>query len=191
VLDLTVGSTALLAVVPVLAGIALAMRVSGDRGAFLYRAARMGQGFRPILVLKIRTMTEGSSGPGITGPRDPRITPMGRLLRRYRIDELPQLINVVSGDMSLVGPRPEDPAFIDLSDPLHRRVFSAKPGITGLAQLRFHDEARLLGGPDAEQRYREVVLPAKLRLDAEYLDRRSMSLDLRILLLTVRTVLHI
>ena len=102
-------------------------------------------------------------------------------MRRYRLDELPQLINVIRGEMSLVGPRPEDPAYVDLADPLHRRVFSAKPGITGLAQLEYHDEADLLAGPDADQRYRREILPAKLRLDAEYLDRRTTLLDLKIL----------
>ena len=91
--------------------------------------------------------------------------------------------------MSLVGPRPEDPAYVDLTDPLHRRVFSAKPGITGLAQLAYRDEATLLGGADAEQRYRDEILPAKLRLDAEYLDRRSTLLDLQILARTVAAVL--
>ena len=118
------------------------------------------------------------------------MTPLGRLLRRYRIDELPQLVNVVRGEMSLVGPRPEDPEFVDLTDPLHRRVFAARPGITGLAQLTFHDEADQLAGEDAERRYREEILPAKLRLDAEYLDRQTTLLDLRILLRTVRTVLR-
>ena len=165
------------------------MRLSGDRGAFLYRARRVGEGTSIITVLKVRTMTEGAGGSGLTMSGDPRVTRLGRLLRRYRIDELPQLVNVVRGEMSLVGPRPEDPSFVDLSDPLHRRVFSAKPGITGLAQLAFHDEAERLVGPDAEQRYRDEILPAKLRLDATYLDRRTTLLDLKILLRTIRTVL--
>jgi lipopolysaccharide/colanic/teichoic acid biosynthesis glycosyltransferase len=111
-------------------------------------------------------------------------------MRRYRIDELPQLLNVVKGEMSLVGPRPEDPSYADMSDPAHRRVFSAKPGITGLAQLAFHDEADRLVGPDAERVYRDLLLPAKLKLDTEYLERQSMLLDLEILIRTVRTVLH-
>jgi lipopolysaccharide/colanic/teichoic acid biosynthesis glycosyltransferase len=98
-------------------------------------------------------------------------------------------VNVVRGEMSLVGPRPEDPVFVDLSDPLHHRVFTARPGITGLAQLAFHDEAALLAGPDAERRYREEILPAKLRLDAQYLDTRTTLLDLRILARTVGVVL--
>jgi lipopolysaccharide/colanic/teichoic acid biosynthesis glycosyltransferase len=189
VLDLVVGSVALVVATPILLAVAIAMRLTGDRGPFLYRARRIGEGARVITVLKVRTMAEGSSGTRVTLADDPRVTPLGRLIRRFRIDELPQLINVLRGDLSLVGPRPEDPAYVDLSDPLHRRVFSARPGITGLAQLEFHDEADRLLGADAERRYREEILPAKLRLDAEYLDRRTTMLDIRILLRTVRTIL--
>lgn len=188
-LDIVVGSLALVIAVPVLVGISLAMRLSGDRGPFLHRAARVGEGGAIITVLKIRTMAEGSGGAGITGHRDPRVTPLGRILRRHRIDELPQLFNVLRGEMSLVGPRPEDPEFVDWSDPVHRRVFMAKPGITGLAQLDFHDEAQRLVGPDIEERYRREILPAKLRLDLEYLDHRSTLMDLRILGRTIRTIL--
>jgi len=188
-LDLALGAPALVVVTPALVGIALAMRLSGERGPFLYRALRVGEGGATFTILKIRTMADGSRGAGITGAADPRVTPMGRILRRYRIDELPQLVNVVRGEMSLVGPRPEDPRFVDWSDPVHRRVFTAKPGVTGLAQLAFHDEARLLRGPDIEEAYRREVLPAKLALDVAYLDRRSIRLDLRILARTVRAVL--
>ena len=189
-LDIFLGSLALGVAAPILAGTAMAMRASGDRGPFLYRAPRVGEGARVITVLKIRTMTDGTNGSRITFARDPRVTRLGRILRRYKIDELPQLVNVVRGEMSLVGPRPEDPGYVDLSDPLHRRVFTAKPGITGLAQLAYHDESEHLVGPDAERRYREEILPAKLRLDAEYLDRQSMLLDLEILVRTARAVLR-
>ena len=188
-LDLTVGTAALAVAAPILVGIALAMRLAGDRGAFLYRASRVGEGGALITVLKIRSMADGSSGAAVTGFGDPRVTPLGRFLRRYRLDELPQLVNVLRGEMSLVGPRPEDPRYVDWSDPIHRRVFRAKPGITGLAQLEFHDEARWLVGPDVEERYRREILPAKLKLDIEYLDHRSMTLDLRILARTARTLL--
>jgi len=189
ILDLTLGSLGLVAAGPILLGIARAMRLSGDHGPFLYRAQRVGEGGVPFTVLKVRTMTAGSEGTGITASRDPRVTRVGRVLRRFRLDELPQLVNVVRGEMSLVGPRPEDPRFVDWSDPVHRRVFTAKPGITGLAQLEFHDEAVLLTGPDVETIYRETILPAKLQLDLEYLDRRSTRLDLEILVRTVKAVL--
>ena len=187
-LDVVLGSLGLVAAAPILAAVMVAMRVSGDRGPFLYQAARVGERGALFQVLKVRTMTVGADGAGITGPKDPRITRLGRFLRRYRLDELPQLVNVLRGEMSLVGPRPEDPRFVDWSDPVHRRVFTAKPGITGLAQLDFHDEAERLGGPDIEDRYRREILPAKLRLDVEYLDRRSVLLDLRILARTARTL---
>ena len=186
--DLVLGSLGLAVASPILAGVAVAMRLSGDRGPILHRARRIGEGGRTITVLKVRTMVVSTEGPRLTGPDDPRVTRVGRILRRYRIDELPQLINVVRGEMSLVGPRPEDPAFVDMSDSLHRRVFMARPGITGLAQLQFHDEAELLLGTDPERRYRDEILPAKLLLDAEYLDRRTTWLDLRILLRTVGAV---
>jgi len=188
-LDVILGSLGAVAAAPILAAVMVAMRLGGDRGPFLYRAARVGERGAVFEVLKIRTMTVGAQGAGITGPGDPRITPLGRFLRRYRLDELPQLVNVLRGEMSLVGPRPEDPRFVDWSDPVHRRVFTAKPGITGLAQLDFHDEAERLSGPDIEERYRREILPAKLRLDVQYLDRRSVLLDLRILARTARTLL--
>jgi lipopolysaccharide/colanic/teichoic acid biosynthesis glycosyltransferase len=188
-LDIVVGSLALLIATPILVAIFLAMRLVGDRGPFLYRAPRVGERGAIITVLKVRTMTAGSGGAGITGHRDTRVTPLGRFLRRYRLDELPQLLNVVRGEMSLVGPRPEDPKFVDWSDPAHRRVFTAKPGITGLAQLDYHDEALRLVGPDVEERYRQEILPAKLLLDLEYLDHHTIMLDLRILARTVRALL--
>ena len=186
--DMVLGSVALAACTPFLVGVAMCMRLSGDRGPFLYHARRVGEGGRLISVLKIRTMRDEPGGPGLTAQHDPRVTHLGRLLRRYRIDELPQLVNVVRGDMSLVGPRPEDPRYVDLSDPLHRRVFTAKPGITGPAQLRYRDEAHLLTGPDIERRYRDEILPAKLLLDAEYLATRSTRRDLRILAETVGAI---
>jgi lipopolysaccharide/colanic/teichoic acid biosynthesis glycosyltransferase len=189
-LDLALGLLGLVVALPILIGIALAMRLSGDRGPFLFRARRMGEGGHIIEILKIRTMAVGSAGPNVTVAGDPRVTRLGRAIRRYRLDELPQLVNVVRGEMSLVGPRPEDPVYADLSNPTHRRVFTAKPGLTGLAQLEYHDEARLLVGADADRRYREEILPAKLRLDVEYLDRRSTRLDLEILARTVLAVLH-
>jgi lipopolysaccharide/colanic/teichoic acid biosynthesis glycosyltransferase len=189
VLDIVVASLALLIAAPILVAMFLAMRIVGDSGPFLYRAPRVGERGAIIKVLKVRTMAAGSSGAGITGHRDTRVTPLGRFLRRHRLDELPQLLNVMRGEMSLVGPRPEDPKFVDWSDPAHRRVFTAKPGITGLAQLDFRDEALRLVGPDVEERYRREILPAKLRLDLEYLDHHTIMLDLRILARTVRALL--
>ena len=143
-----------------------------------------------MTVLKIRTMRAEPSATGLTAAGDPRITPVGRVVRRYRFDELPQLLNVIRGNMSLVGPRPEDPRYVDLSDPLHRRVYSEKPGITGPAQIRYRHEGELLArSDDPERLYREVILPAKLRMDADYLDHRTIRSDLAVIVHTVLVLL--
>ena len=170
---------------PVLAVLALAIRLDSD-GPVLYRARRIGSGARPFICLKLRTMSWNPAGAGLplTVAGDPRVTRMGRLLRSVRLDEIPQLLNVVRGELRLVGPRPEEERYVDLSDPLHRLVFTATPGITGLAQIFFLDEADQLRGPDPEKIYRTEVLPRKLALDARYLTNRSTVLDLRILLAT-------
>jgi lipopolysaccharide/colanic/teichoic acid biosynthesis glycosyltransferase len=190
ILDLAVGSAALVISLPVLAVTVIAMRLAGDRGPFLYRARRMGFDGKPVVVLKIRTMHEGLHGPGLTSAGDFRVTRVGRLIRQYRIDELPQLVNVVRGEMSLVGPRPEDPRYVDLSDPLHRKVFMVKPGITGPAQIQFRHEGELLAASDDPERlYRGVILPAKLRIDAAYLDRRTVGTDVLMIGQTVLALL--
>jgi lipopolysaccharide/colanic/teichoic acid biosynthesis glycosyltransferase len=190
VVDLTLGPLVLVVALPIMVGAALAMRLSGDSGPFLYRAPRVGANGRVFTLLKIRTMTPDAVGPSITVAADPRITPVGRALRHFHIDELPQVFNVLRGEMSLVGPRPEHPDFVDLTDPIHHRVFTARPGITGPAQLVFRDEAEQLIGAQAERAYRERILPAKVRLDDEYLASRTFWIDLRILLRTLLTALR-
>ena len=189
-LDLVLGGVGFVVALPVLAAIRVAMIASGDRGPFLYRARRVGEGGRSIDVFKIRTMRSGETGPMVTTRDDPRITSVGRVLRAAKLDELPQLWNVLRGEMGLVGPRPEDPLYVDFTDPLHRIVFVERPGITGLAQLAYRNEADLLGGPDPERVYRDEILPAKLRLDADYLANRSVRLDLAIIARTVGAVLR-
>lgn len=178
------------ATAPLLVALGAAVRLDTP-GPILYRARRIGAGGTLFECLKLRTMLVGAdeSGPPISTADDPRITRFGRLLRAYRLDELPQLWNVVRGEMRLVGPRPEDPRFFDPSDRLHRLVFAAKPGITGVAQLAFLREAELLDPADPIGSYRATVLPRKLELDAAYLERRSVRGDLRILGETVARIL--
>ncbi len=166
--------------------LALAALVKLDsRGPVMYRAQRVGSGGTEFACLKLRTMTwrAGTTGPGVTVDADPRVTRVGRLLRRFRLDEMPQLLNVARGEMNLVGPRPEDPRFVDFADPLHQIVFRARPGITGLTQLAFADEAEMLSGAtgDPDRFYRESILPRKVQLDAAYLQARTWRLDLWIL----------
>jgi lipopolysaccharide/colanic/teichoic acid biosynthesis glycosyltransferase len=174
--------------------IVLAGLVKADSpGPALYQAERMGVGGRPFRCLKFRTMIwqPHGNGPAITMGNDRRITRFGKVLRRFRVDELPQLINVARGEMNLIGPRPEDPRFVDFDNPLHRTVFTSKPGITGLTQLAFVDEVSLLGSDDAtaDRLYRELILPRKVALDATYLSRRSWRLDLWIIARTFRAVI--
>jgi lipopolysaccharide/colanic/teichoic acid biosynthesis glycosyltransferase len=166
---------------PLVAALAIAIRADSPGGA-LYIARRVGEHGRTFGLLKLRTMQLGADrGPGVSAAADPRVTRVGRVLRRTRLDELPQLWNVVRGDMRLVGPRPEDPRFVDPDDPMHRRVFAARPGITGITQLLHTDEAAQVDPSDPDASYRTAVLPIKVVLDAAYLRRRSFALDAWIL----------
>jgi len=194
----------LIVLAPLLAALALTIRLTSP-GPVVHRAVRVGSG-RTFQLVKLRSMRVGSEGPAVTASGDPRVTAVGRLLRRTKLDELPQLWNVVRGDMLLVGPRPEDPRYVDWEDPLHRLVFSAQPGVTGPAALAFRDEEALLAREalsvarqegrdrveqaDVDRAYRERVLPRKLELDAEYLRTRSARGDLVILARTIRQVLR-
>jgi lipopolysaccharide/colanic/teichoic acid biosynthesis glycosyltransferase/SAM-dependent methyltransferase len=189
-----IAGVGLLILGPLILGLAVLVRLTTAGPAF-YRATRARPG-GTFTLYKIRTMREGSAdgGPGITATGDQRVTRVGRVLRRAKLDELPQLWNVVRGDMALVGPRPEDPRYVDLADPLHARIFSALPGITGPTALAYRDEETILGSAareiarsrgrdessdeDVDRAYREIVLPAKLTMDDEYLSNRSFLGDI-------------
>jgi lipopolysaccharide/colanic/teichoic acid biosynthesis glycosyltransferase len=178
-----IGAVLAILTAPLLLALGFAVRLETP-GPALIRAERMGAGGRAFECLKLRTMgaNRADHGPKVTVGRDPRITRVGGLLRRFRLDELPQLWNVARGEMRLVGPRPEDPRFVDLDRPLHREVFTTTPGIAGLTQLVYHDEGLLLdGASDPDAHYREEILPHKVAIDAAYLRNRSTSLDLWIL----------
>ncbi|MFZ1405869.1 MAG: sugar transferase [Anaerolineae bacterium] len=151
---------------PLFCWIALWIKLTSP-GPVFYRAVRVGQDGRPFRLYKFRSMIVGTDrqGPGITATGDPRITRVGRFLRRAKLDELPQLINVLLGDMSLVGPRPEDPRYVAFYTPEQRRVLSVRPGITSPASLAYRHEEQLLAGEDWETHYRTRVLPDKLALD--------------------------
>lgn len=174
------------ALAPLLALVGLAVRYCDGRPV-LVRVPRVGKDNRPFGMWKVRTMVvtgpDGLAGGAvITSGDDDRITPIGRRLRRFRLDELPQLLNVAGGDMAMIGPRPETPSLVDPDDPSWRRVLAAKPGIAGPTQLVVHDwEADVLAGPSAEQDYRKVVLPVKLAIDEWYVQRASPWIDCLVL----------
>jgi lipopolysaccharide/colanic/teichoic acid biosynthesis glycosyltransferase len=181
-LDLAVCLLLLPMAIPAMIVIAVAVLISSGRPVF-YHAIRMGRGGEAFAMLKFRTMRP-VTGPAITRADDSRVTRIGRPLRRTKLDEMPSLLNVLRGDMSLVGPRPEDPRYLQYYSPEERQVLSVPPGITGPAALRFRDEEQLLcrvPTDHLEHAYTSVHLHEKLRLDLDYIRRRSLATDLAIL----------
>lgn len=184
--DLVERTTSLIALVllaPLLGMIAIAVKASSP-GPVVFRQIRVGQHGRPFVILKFRTMAEGSDrlAANVSPAGDPRVTRIGRLLRTSYLDELPQLVNVIRGDMRLVGPRPETPEFVAQYDAEERRVLDVKPGFVGPSTLAFMDEAeRLAGVDDPADYYERVLLHERVRLDLRYLDERSAAYDVRLL----------
>jgi lipopolysaccharide/colanic/teichoic acid biosynthesis glycosyltransferase len=172
----------LIVISPVLGIIAIAVRLTSP-GPVIFRQQRVGQNRKLFTIYKFRTMVENSEaiGPGHTAKGDPRITAVGRILRRFKLDELPQFYNVLRGDMSLVGPRPKLPNH----DPA---VMACRPGVTGAATLAFRYEARILSEVPAERIegfYQQYIVPHKMRLDSEYMERATVLSDISVLLATV------
>ena len=170
----------------------LAVLIKADSpGPVFFRGRRVGREGRLFHIYKFRSMVAGADrrGPGITTAGDARVTRVGRLLRRTKLDELPQLINVVLGDMALVGPRPEDPRYVDHYTPAQRRLLNVRPGITSPASLAFRREEELLEGEDWETAYVSDILPKKLNLELDYLTQRTGGGDLRLVLLTLGALL--
>jgi lipopolysaccharide/colanic/teichoic acid biosynthesis glycosyltransferase len=191
IFDLVFSALALLLLAPVFALIALAIRWNTP-GPVFFRQDRVGRGGRPFRIRKFRTMVVDAPalGPAITIGQDPRITRVGAWLRRTKLDELPQLMDVLQGHMSLVGPRPEVPQYVALYPPeLRERVLAVRPGITDPVSLKLADEARVLAASaDPERTYREELLPAKLREAVAYAEQASLGSDLRIIWATARVL---
>jgi lipopolysaccharide/colanic/teichoic acid biosynthesis glycosyltransferase len=170
---------------PMLALAALAILLE-DGLPVLFRQERVGLRGVRFQILKLRSMSGTGSGPGITAAHDRRITRAGRFLRRYKIDELPQLWNVVRGEMNLIGARPEVPEFVDMGSALWQAVLRSKPGITDLATLLYrHEEEELARADDPVEHYRNRVLPHKLEMNLRYAQQRSLVSDGKLLVLTV------
>ena len=193
VLDITAAAAGLAATAPLLALIAVVVRRSSP-GPALFRQTRVGKGGKAFQMLKFRTMsvaTTPDAGPQVTAGGDPRITPIGRMLRKTKLDELPELVNVLRGEMSLVGPRPEVPKYVaHYSDADKAAVHRVRPGLTDPATVRFRSEEEILGrASDPERAYVDDVLPTKIQMYKDYLDGASFVGDLRILGETIRVVL--
>jgi lipopolysaccharide/colanic/teichoic acid biosynthesis glycosyltransferase len=179
-LDVVVSASLLLVCLPLMAVLALAIVVE-SRGPVLYRARRTGHGGLPFDMVKFRKMRGDAPGPAVTTLSDARFTRIGRWLARTKLDELPQLWNVLRGQMSLVGPRPEAPSFVAARRGDYVTILGAKQGITGLSQLAFFEEMRILDADDAMRRYEEQIWPQKIALDQMYAERATLRWDLSIL----------
>lgn len=190
--DVVAAVGGLLVLSPLFALVALAVKLT-SRGPVFFRQERVGRDFQPFRIYKFRTMVVDAPklGGQITAGRDPRITSIGHLLRKTKLDELPQLLNVLSGEMSLVGPRPEVPKYVEMFRPQFAEVLSVRPGITDLASVKYRDENEILGkADDPEAAYVNQVLPDKLALATEYVRRASFWFDVRLIFATFWKVLR-
>jgi lipopolysaccharide/colanic/teichoic acid biosynthesis glycosyltransferase len=191
-LDAGVAGFGLLLLSPVFLLVA-AIAVALSRGPVLYVQERVGKGGRIFKIVKFRTMqvAPGDEGPSITSAGDPRITPFGCILRSLKIDELPQLWNVLKGDMSIVGPRPEVPEYVQTYSSEQKQVLAVRPGLTDPSSISYLHEEVLLGDQaDPQRYYREVVLPHKLSLSLEYIQRMSLPYDLALITKTLASMLQ-
>ena len=185
--DVVVAGLGLMMLSPLLILVALLVKLTSP-GPVFFRQERIGRGGQPFSILKFRSMVQDAPARGtpITFGNDPRITPLGRILRKTKIDELPQLINVLRGDMSLVGPRPEIRKYVDMFRPDYEEILRVRPGITDLASIEFRDEAALLGqAADPEAEYVARVLPEKIRLAKVYVRQSSFLSDIAIIVKTL------
>jgi lipopolysaccharide/colanic/teichoic acid biosynthesis glycosyltransferase len=184
--DVVASGVGLVVLSPLFFVITIAVRLN-SRGPVFYRARRVGRYGNQFLLYKFRSMITDADqiGPGITSAQDNRITSVGRFLRRTKLDELPQLINVVRGEMSLVGPRPEDPRYVELYTPEQREILRYRPGITSMASFKYRNEEQLLSGDDWERTYVGQVMPAKLAIDLEYARRANLFTDIWLILRTI------
>ena len=167
--------------------------VLDSRGGVFYRQSRVGKDGRDFKLYKFRSMRTGADKRGLitVGEKDSRITRVGYFLRKYKLDELPQLINVLKGEMSLVGPRPEVRKYVDLYTPEQRKVLSVVPGITDYASIEYVDENRILGGAaDPDKVYVEEILPDKIRYNMKYIENRSLKEYFKIILLTFYSIVR-
>jgi lipopolysaccharide/colanic/teichoic acid biosynthesis glycosyltransferase len=182
ILDIIISFMGLWVLALMIPFVALAITID-SKGSIFYRGVRVGKDGRLFKIVKFRTMIDGADqcGPKLTYRNDPRITKMGSILRRLKIDELPQFINVFLGQMSLVGPRPEDPQYVSHYTEGQRAILSVKPGITGAASIHYVDIESHMDPSKFNEQYIDEIIPEKFRLNMLYIQNRSLGLDLRIL----------
>lgn len=190
IFDVTASGLGLLLLSPLFLIVAIWIRLDSP-GPVFYRQTRVGRYNKDFRLFKFRSMRIGSDKKGLitVGGRDPRVTRSGYWIRKYKLDELPQLINVFKGDMSLVGPRPEVRKYVDLYTPEQLHVLDVRPGITDMASIRYRNENEMLEqAADPEQFYRDTVMQDKLRINLEYVSDHSFFKDIKIILMTFKAV---
>ena len=187
-IEVMMAAAGLLLTSPFLALSALLIKLT-SRGPVLFKQKRVGLHGKHFTLLKLRTMTTGENGPKITATNDARITSIGKILRKTKVDELPGLWNVMRGDMSFVGPRPEVPELVDLNDPRWKEILTALPGITDPVTLRLRNEEMLLASVDDKERfYRENLQPYKLNGYVEFVRGKNWKSDIRIIIQTIKAI---
>jgi len=188
--DIVACVTAVLLLCPVWLCIGLLVACSSKGGAF-FRQIRVGRDGKNFKLLKFRTMRNDADKTGglITVGDDCRVTRVGKFLRKYKLDELPQFLNIIKGDMSIVGPRPEVPKYVALYDERQRQVLSVRPGLTDYASIEYISESELLAqSPDPDKTYIEEIMPAKLELNLKYIENQSVMEDLRLIFKTLFSI---
>jgi lipopolysaccharide/colanic/teichoic acid biosynthesis glycosyltransferase len=186
--DLAIALPLLLLLSPLIALLAVAIKLE-SRGPVFYRCRRVGHGGSELWMVKFRKMHDGACGPALAAVKDERFTRLGHFLARTKLDELPQLWNVVTGQMSLVGPRPEDPSFVEAHRDDYGEILRVAPGITGLSQLAFARESEILDSNDRVGDYVRRILPQKIGMDKLYAQQRSLRMDAQILWWTAAAVI--
>jgi len=191
IFDLLFSLSGLILLAPLFFIVAVLIKLDSP-GTVFFRQERVGKDFIPFNLYKFRTMVVGPrAGPSVTSAKDARVTRVGKVLRSLKIDELPQLLNVVKGDLSLVGPRPEVAKFVAMFEHEYRRILRVRPGITDFAAIQFKDEEALLAGyDDVEEGYAREILPRKIACYMRYLEERSFFLDLKLVLLTIVVIIR-
>lgn len=190
--DLVFASLGLILFSPLFLVLAMAIKLE-SKGPVFYRGVRVGLNGRHFRIFKFRTMVADAEqqGAASTHEQDRRLTRGGRLVRRFKLDELPQLLNVLSGEMSLVGPRPEVPKFVALYTEKEKAILTVRPGLTDWSSIKFHNEGEIIeasGIADADEAYARLIRPEKLRLQLKYVHEHNLFLDLRIIFCTILTI---
>jgi len=186
-LDIFISTIGIIFLLPIFITIGILIKLD-SKGPIFFKQIRIGKDEKPFFIYKFRTMKMDATqqGPSITKRDDPRITKIGKILRRYKIDELPQLFNVLFGSMSFVGPRPDVPGFADKLEGEDRHILSLRPGITGPASLKYKEEEQLLAEQKDPERYnREVIWPDKVKINLDYLKSWSLKKDIIYIIRTV------